>query len=35
VALATVVVGALIAAGAPEVIASTIDVQERGIGGVV
>jgi Ca2+-binding RTX toxin-like protein len=35
VALATVVVGALIAAGAPEVIASTIEVQERGVGGVV
>jgi Ca2+-binding RTX toxin-like protein len=35
VALPTVVVGALIAAGAPEAIASTIDVQERGIGGIV
>jgi RTX calcium-binding nonapeptide repeat (4 copies) len=35
VALPTVVVGALIVVGAPEVIASTIDVQERGIGGIV
>lgn len=35
VSLLTVIAVALIAVGAPEAIASTLDVQERGIGGVV